>query len=456
MSGFADAVDHYFRITERGSSIGTELRGGVITFLSMSYILVVNPLILYSDTGDVTMAQLFTATAVASAISCLLMGFYARLPVALAPGMGLNIFLSTTICYSMGFTFEQGLMVVLISGIAFFVISVTGLRAALLNSIPKSVKVSIAAGIGFFIAFLGLYNSGIIVQNADSALILGDLTDPGVLLALMCVFITFVLWQRNKWYAVSFGIAATWAVGLLLSHLGISSYISPIPSLDDAELVSSPDFALFGAAFSGLDGIANTMWISFLSAILSLCIVNLFDTTGTLIGVGTAAGMIDEEGNVQDFDKALAVDSIASVAGAICGTSSTTSYIESLTGIQAGARTGLMAIVVGALFVVSLAFLGVITSVTSCCTAGALVLVGTIMLMNLGKVEWKDHISSFTAIVTVFMMGLTGSITDGIAFGVFAYVSSSVASGKARDVSVTMWVLVAVFILYFITVNIIH
>ena len=193
-----------------------------------------------------------------------------------------------------------------------------------------------------------------------------------------------------------------------------------------------------------------------MSAILSLCIVNLFDTTGTLIGVGTAADMIDEEGNVQDFDKALAVDSIASVAGAVCGTSSTTSYIESLTGIQAGARTGLMAVVVGILFVISLAFLGVITSVTSCCTAGALVLVGTIMLMNLGKVDWKDGISSFTTIVTVFMMGLTGSITDGIAFGIIAYVSSSVASGKARDVSVTMWVLVAVFILYFFTVNVIH
>ena len=455
MNGFADALDRYFRITERGSTISTELRGGIITFLSMSYIIVVNPLILNMESGEATIGQLFTATALAAAISSLLMGLYARLPVALAPGMGLNIFLSMTICYTMGFSFEQGLTVVLISGIVFFAISVTGLRRAVLDTIPKALKVSIAAGIGFFIALVGLYNAGIIVHGDGSALALGDVTDPGVLLAFLCVTITLTLWQRNKWYAVSLGIAVTWVFGLLISHFGVSSDVSPLPSLDGVSLTSTPDFALFGAVFSGFGGFDTSMVVSFLIAVLSLCIVDLFDTTGTLIGVGTSAGLIDEEGNIENLDKALAVDSASSVAGAICGTSSTTSFIESLTGIQSGARTGLMAVIVGLLFILSLAFLGLVTSVTSCCTTGALVLVGIIMLSNLGKVDWKDPIGSFTAIVTIFMMGLTGSITDGIGFGFIVYALGSAVTGKMRDVSAAMWVIVALFIAYFLLINIV-
>ena len=456
MNGFADALDRYFRITERGSTIGTELRGGIITFLSMSYILVVNPLILYMDSGEATMGQLFTATALAAAISSLLMGLYARLPVALAPGMGLNMFLSMTVCYTMGFSFNQGLLVVLVSGMAFFVISVTGLRRAILDTIPKALKVSIAAGIGFFIALVGMYNAGIIVHGEGSALALGDMTDPGVLLALLCITITLVLWHRNKWYAVSLGIAVTWVIGLVISHFGVSSDLSPLPSFEGVSLTSTPDFALFGTVFGGLEGFDMSMAVSFFIAVLSLCIVDLFDTTGTLIGVGASSGLLDEDGNIESLDKAFAVDSLSSVTGAVCGTSSTTAFIESLTGIQSGARTGLMAIVVGLFFILSLAFLGLITSVTSCCTTGALVLVGIIMLSNLGKVDWNDHIGSFTAIVTIIMMGLTGSITDGIGFGFIVYAFGSAVSGKAHDVSVTMWVVVALFMAYFALINLVN
>ncbi len=456
MGEFGEALDRYFRISERGSTVQTEIKGGIITFLSMVYILVVNPILLAPAAGDsYTFGELFTATGLAAVISCILMGVYARFPVALAPGMGLNLFLSMTICIGLGFTFEQGLMAVLISGIIFFVISVTGLRKAVIDSIPKCLKVSITAGIGFFIAVVGLYNAGIIVHGNGTALALGAITDPGVVLSLFCITLTLVLWQMGRWYAVIVSLAITWVIGIVASHMGLESAVTSLPSLEGVELYSTPDFGLFGAVFSGFEGIGDTMWISFIAAIVSLCVVDLFDTTGTLIGVGSSAGMADEDGNIPGVEKALMVDSVSTVAGAVCGTSTTTSFIESLTGIESGAKTGLMAVVTGIMFAVALFMSGLFASVTSCCTAGALVFVGVMMLRNLGKVDWDDNVGRITAVVTVFMMGLTGSITDGIAFGFFAYVVGALISHKKHEVSLTMWILVAIFLIYFIVQNVI-
>lgn len=454
MSDFKQRIDEFFRISERGSTFRNEFRGGVITFLAMAYILIVNPNILSDATTAYSTGQLFTATAMAAIIACLLMGLYSRFPVALAPGMGVNAFLAYTICLGMGFTFEQGLMTVFLSGILFLVVSVSGYRMKVLNSIPKSMKLAISAGIGFFIAVIGLYNAGIIVHGNGSALALGPMNDPGVLLSLFCLTITLVMWHRQRWFAVIAGIIITWIVGIIMGECGITSGLADegiflIPAWNPETFVSTPDFGLFGAVFTGFEMFKGTLVMSFIAAIVSLFVVDMFDTAGTLIAVGGSAGLIDENGDIVDGQKALEVDAIGSVAGAVCGTSTTTSFIESTTGINAGARTGLMPVVVAVFFGIALIFSGFFGTFTSACTVGALVLVGIMMIKNVKGIEWDDPVTCAMAFLTIFMMGLTGSITDGIAFGLFAWVGGKTLMGKYREISATLWILTAVFIVYF-------
>ena len=454
MSDFKQKIDEFFRISERGSTFRNEFRGGVITFLAMVYILMVNPNLLGSAASGYTQPQLFTATAMAAIIACLLMGLYSRFPVALAPGMGVNVFLSQTICLGMGFTFEQGLMVVFLSGLLFLIISVSGYRMKILNSIPKSMKLAISAGIGFFIAVVGLYNAGIIVHGIGSALTLGPMNDPGVLLSLFCLAITLVMWHRQRWFAVIAGIIITWIVGIIMGECGVTSDLVSegiflIPAWDPSNFVSTPDFGLFGAVFTNFEMFGGTLWMSFIAAIVSLFVVDMFDTAGTLIAVGGSAGLIDENDDIVDGQKALEVDAIGTVAGAVCGTSTTTSFIESTTGINAGARTGLMPVVVAIFFGIALIFSGFFGTFTSACTVGALVLVGIMMIKNVKDIEWDDPVTCAMAFLTIFMMGLTGSITDGIAFGLFAWVGGKTLMGKYKEVSVTLWVLTVVFIVYF-------
>ncbi len=454
MSDFYQKLDEFFRISERGSTLRTEIRGGIITFLAMVYILIVNPNILQGAAVGYTVGQLFTATALAAIISCLLMGLYSRFPVALAPGMGVNAFLSYTICLGMGFTFEQGLMVVLLSGLLFFLVSISGYRTKILESIPKSMKLAISAGIGFFIAVIGLYNAGIIIHGQGSALTLGPINDPGVMLSLFCLLITLIMWHRQRWFAVIAGIMITWIVGVIMGECGVTSElvgegIFLIPSWNPENFVSTPDFGLFFAVFTKFEMFESTLWVSFIASIVSLFVVDMFDTTGTLIGVGGSAGLIDENGNVTDGTKVLKVDAIGSIAGAVCGTSTTTSFIESTTGISAGARTGLMPVVVAILFGVALIFSGFFGTFTSACTVGALVLVGIMMIKSVREIEWEDPVACAMAFLTIFMMGLTGSITDGIAFGLFAWIGGKTLMGKHKDITPTLWVLTAVFIVYF-------
>ncbi len=455
MSDFKASIDSYFRITERGSTFGTELRGGVITFLAMVYILIVNPNILGPAAPGYTTEQLFTATAMAAIIACILMGIYSRFPVALAPGMGVNAFLSYTICLAMGFTFEQGLMVVFVSGILFLILTVSGWRERILDEIPGSMKLAISAGIGFFISVVGLFNAGIIVHGNGSALAIGDLGDPGVLLSLFCLLVTLVLWFMKKWYAVIVGLIATWVVGIIMGNAGVTSDLVKegiflIPTWSPDSFVSTPDFGLFGAVFTNFEMFEGAMWPSFIAAAVSLFVVDMFDTAGTLIGVGGAAGMIDENGHLKNGSKALTCDAVATVAGAVCGTSTTTSFIESTTGINAGARTGIMPIVVGILFIVALFFSGFFGTFTSACTVGALVLVGIMMIKSVKDIEWDDPVMCAMAFMTIFMMGLSGSITDGIAFGVFAFVIGKVVTKKSKDISVIIWALAVIFFIYFL------
>ena len=451
MSDFKQKIDEFFRISARGSTFRNEFRGGVITFLAMVYILAVNPLLLNGFHEEpitpYSIEQLFAATALAAIIACLLMGLYSRFPVALAPGMGVNVFLSETICWGMGFTFEQGLLVVFISGVLFFIFTVTGSRMRVLDSIPKSMKMAISAGIGFFIAMIGLYNSGIVQHG--SPLTLGPLNDPGVLLALFCLIITAIMWFKKWWFAVIGGLMSTWIVGIIMGEMGLTSNLGLLPAWKPETFVGTPDFSLFGAVFTKFTMFDGTLWASFIAAIVSLFVVDMFDTAGTLIGVGSQAGLIDENGSLKDGQKALEADAVASITGAVCGTSTTTSFIESTTGIEVGARTGLMPVIVALLFAVALIFGGFFGTFTSACTVGALVLVGIMMIKNVKDIEWDDPVTCVMAFMTIFMMGLTGSITDGIAFGVFSYVIGMTVTGKSKEISYIIWILAVVFLIYF-------
>lgn len=452
MSSVADSLDKFFRISERGSTVGREIKGGVITFLAMSYILVVNPYILSNvpTAAAYGFDALFTSTALAAIISCILMGIYARFPVALAPGMGVNTFLAFTICIGMGFTYSQGLMVVLLSGVGFFLISITGWRTKILNSIPISMKHAITAGIGFFIAVVGLFNAGIIVHGEGSALAIGHLGDPGVILSLICLFITLELWYLKVWWAVIAGMMITWVTGIIMGIAGVESSYGLIPEWNPDAFVSHPDFSLVFSMFTDFEMFDSTLIVAFLAAFASLMVVDLFDTTGTLIGVGEAAHLMDKDGNLIDGEKALTVDSVASMTGSIVGTSTTTSFIESTAGIDAGARTGLMPIVVGAMFIIALFLSGFFSTFTSACTVGALVMVGILMIKNVGLIEWDDPVNCGMAFMTIFMMGLSGSITVGIAAGTFVYVIGMVLTHRSSEISKVLWLLFAVFMSYLI------
>lgn len=454
MSGFTDSLDSFFRISERGSTLRNELRGGLITFLAMAYILVVNPTILGAvpTAADYGFNALFTATALASLIACLLMGLYSRFPVALAPGMGVNAFFSYNICLAMGFTFTQGLLVVLVSGLLFFLITITGFRMKVLDSIPKSMKLAISAGIGFFIALVGLFNGGIIQHANGSALCLGSLSDSGIQLSFICIIITLIIWFRRSWSAVIVGMLATWIIGIIMGLAGFTSAYNPalIPTWAPDTFVSTPDFSLFFAVFTDFKMFDGTLIIAFITAVISLFVVDMFDTAGTLIGVGTEANLIDEEGHLTNGERALTADAFATVAGACVGTTTTTSYIESTTGIAAGARTGLMPVVVGLLFAVSLLFSGFFATFTSACTVGALVLVGILMIKNVKDIEWKDPVICATSFLTIFLMGLAGSITTGIAAGVFTYVGGMAITGRYKEISGVLWILAIVFLVYLI------
>jgi len=457
MTGFADRLDSFFRITERGSDVKTELKGGLITFLAMFYILAANPGIISTAIGMEYYGQLVAATALSACLACILMGIYARFPVALAPGMGINAFIAFTIVGAMGFTYEQALAAVFISGVLFMVLTVTGLRTRIISSIPPVLKFSISAGIGFFIIVVALFNAGIIVHGSGSALSMGDLASPGVLLAVFSIVVTLVLWLRGMWSAVLLGALAAvvvgYAGGQLLGWDTVVNGASLIPGVGTAsagEVMTLPDFGLFGEMFTGLTGFGLGMLPAFAAAILSLLVVDVFDTTGTLVAVGSQAGMIREDGTIEGGERALQVDAASTMVGAVAGTTTVTTFIESNVGIAAGARTGLMAVVVGLLFGLALFFVPVLSVITSACIAGALVLVGLLMVSAMREIDWTRLENSIPAALTVFMTGLSGSITDGIAMGFMSYVLVMWVSGRRSEISLTVRVLGWVFLGYFL------
>lgn len=456
MSNFLGKVSSFFKIKERGSSFSKEILGGITIFLAMIYILPVNAGMLAGSENAPLMpfAAVFAATAIAAGIASILMGLYANYPIGLASGMGVNAFFTYTVCYGLKFSWEEALAAVLISGVIFVVISLTNLRKKLINAIPRDLKLAIGAGIGFFIAFIGLRNAGIIVPSAVTGVELGNLSHPAVLLALFGIILAFILYARKSKFAVIISIVATGAVGVLLGLLGVKF----MPSYSAANLGSVSEISTtFGKAFSAIPSLLARP--EAYAVIFTFLFVDFFDTAGTLVAVGHDAGMLDDEGQLIGDKKAFLADAIGTVTGAVLGTSTVTSFVESTTGIQSGARTGLSAVTVGVLFLLSLLIypvFGFVSSINdngtfySPVTAMALVLVGALMVKSLKEMNWDNIISVTSGFAAIIMMILTNSIADGIAFGVIVYVIMMLASKKHKEINVTMYVLTLLFIINYV------
>lgn len=450
-------LNKFFKIEERGSTIANELIGGLIIFLAMFYILPVNSFMVGgSGIEGASVGGVFFATAVSAAVATLIMGLLANFPVALAPGMGVNAFFTYTVCITLGYSYPQALVCVLISGVLFLIISLTNLRQTVLNAIPKNLKYAIGAGIGFFIAFIGFKNAGIIVSDASTQTTLGNLSNPTVLLAVFGIVLVLVLHnisEKTRRFAVIISLFATALIGVVLGACGVPN----MPTLNGGSLSDGSDFFTgVGAFVKGFDVLAKP---EAYAVIFSFLFVDFFDTAGTLVAVGTEANLVDSKGNLVEDKNALLADSIGTVVGACLGTPTVTSYIESTTGIAAGARTGLSASVTGVLFLLSLLIypaLGMFGSVMidgvsySPVTSLALVYVGTLMFAQVKEIDWKDSVAVAATFLVLILMLLTNSISDGIVFGMISYVVMMLAAKRHKEVHPILYALSALFIVYLV------
>ncbi|WP_050636262.1 NCS2 family permease [Candidatus Stoquefichus sp. SB1] len=435
-------LEKIFKLKEKGTTVKTEILAGVTTFLAMAYILAVNPQML-GETG-MSVQGVFLATAISSAVATIVMGLLANYPVALSAGMGVNALFTYTICFSMGLSYQGALACVFVSGIIFLIISITGLRKMIINAIPAQLKLAIGAGIGFFIAFIGLKNAGIIVASEATAVALGNLKDPAVILAVFGILITIVLLAKKVPAAVFYGLLITAVAGVVAGLCGIKG----MPQLPSGIVSVDFDFSLIGAFASGMEELLAHP--SCLVAIFSLLFVDFFDTAGTLVAVTNRANLIDENGELENVDKALLADSIGTVFGATMGTSTVTSFVESTSGVEVGGRTGLTAITTGILFLLSVFFSPLLSCVTSAVTAPALVVVGILMAQQLKGIDWDNIVYAASGFMTVIFMILAYSISDGIAIGFITYALTMVGVGKAKEVKPIVWVLVLCFVVFLV------
>tara|TARA_B100001248_G_scaffold259164_1_gene244699 strand:- start:189 stop:1487 length:1299 start_codon:yes stop_codon:yes gene_type:complete len=421
-------INDFFEIDERGSSISHELNAGMTTFLAMVYITVVNPLIL-TDAG-MDFGAVFVASCAAAAFGCLVMGLVANYPIALAPGMGQNAFFTYAIVLGSGQPWQTALGAVFISGILFILISLSPLRAWLINSIPRNLKLGMAAGIGFFLALIALKNAGIVTASEATLITLGDLTSFPAMMGLLGFFVITALAARGFRGAVILGIAAASITGWLSGEAEFIGFASTPPSIQPV--------------FFQLD-IRQALDLSMLSVILTLLLVDLFDTAGTLVGVATRANLVDENGRLHRLDRALLADSSATAVGALLGTSSTTSFVESAAGVESGGRTGLTACAVGILFLVCLLFAPLAQSVPAYAASAALLFVAGSMAQSLLEIEWQDLTEAAPAIMTALMMPFSFSIADGIGLGFISFVFIKAVSGRKKDIPLALWIIAAVF-----------
>lgn len=434
-------LERFFKLKKKGTTVKTEVIAGITTFLAMAYILAVNPNML-QETG-LSYDGVFLATALSSGIATLIMGLLANYPVALAPGMGVNALFTYTLVFGMGYSPAAALAAVVVSGIIFLVISVTGIRKAIINAIPQQLKLAIGAGIGFFIAFLGFKNAGIIVSDASTFVALGDLRDPVVLLAVFGILVTIILMARKVPAAVFYGLIITAVVGVILGLCGIAG----MPEVPSAIISFDLDTSGFGIFMNGFGELFSHP--DCIVALFSLLFVDFFDTAGTLISVANKTNLVDKNGELANIEQALIADSTGTVIGGILGTSTVSSFVESTAGVEAGGRTGLTACTTAVLFFLSIFFAPVLSVVTNAVTAPALIAVGISMAIQLGGIEWDDIVFAAAGFITVIMMVLTYSISDGIAFGFIVYGLTSAIAGRAKDIKPIVWVLILVFIAYF-------
>ncbi len=444
-------MEQLFKIKERNSTVSREVVGGITTFLAMAYILIVNPNILSGVGLDLpagtlpTWSGVFTATAISAAIGTLLMAFLANLPVALAPGLGLNAFFTFTVVLGMGCTWQLALTAVLCEGIIFILMSLFGIREAIINSIPEGLKKAVAVGIGLFITIIGLSSGGII--STDTGTLIGFVKFNGehlnAIVAVIGLILTIVLYMLNVPGAILIGIIATTVIGIPFGVTKIPENWSPV------SLPGAPHFCAFdfkGAVLDGSGHFSGVVLGKFFVILITFLFTDLFDTIGTLLGVAEQGNLKDKDGNIQNAKGALLSDSIATVAGAMLGTSTVTSFVESSSGVAAGGRTGLTSVVTAAFFLLSLFFSPLFFLVPAAATAPALIFVGFLMLRTVTKIDFSDPTEGIPAFITIAVMPFSYSIAKGIMWGIISYVISKCAGKKAKDIPVVTWVLAAIFL----------
>jgi AGZA family xanthine/uracil permease-like MFS transporter len=421
-----------FNISQLGSSVKREVIAGITTFVTMVYIVFVNPSMLAEAGIDPGAA--FVATCLAAALGCFIMGFWANYPIALAPGMGLNAFFTYGVVLGMGYSWQSALAAVFFSGVLFLLLSLFKVREWVINAIPLVLKRAIATGIGAFLALIALKNAEIIVASPATLVQLGDISQPGPLLAIVSFFFIAALLYRNIKSGVLFSILAVTAIAWMLGLVDYNGIVDMPPSL--------------APTFMQLD-FAAALELSMLSVIFAFLFVDLFDTSGTLVAVAQKAGIADEKGNIPRMGRALSADSSASIAGAMLGTSTTTSYIESVSGVSVGGKTGLTAVVVGVCFLLMLFLAPLASMVPAYATAGAILYVAVLMLQNLKLVDWDDITEAVPVAVVLLMTPLTFSIADGIALGFIAFTAVKALCNRASEVSISVWILSVLFVLKF-------
>ena len=451
-------MEKFFKIQEHGSTVERELTAGLTTFMTMAYILAVNPSILSASGMDA--GAIFTATALASAFASFLMGFLANLPFVLSAGMGLNAYFAYTVVQGMGYSWQMALTAVFVEGLIFIILSLTNVREAIFNAIPESLKIAVSVGIGLFITFIGLQNAHIVVGSSTlvslfsfkGSLAAGTFRSEGVtvLLALAGIMITAFLMLHNVKGNILLGIVITWVLGIICQLTGIyipnpeAGFNSVIPS----GIVSMP--ASLAPTLFKIDP-SSILSIDFVVVMLAFLFVDMFDTLGTLIGCAAKAELLDEKGRLPGIRGALLSDAVGTMVGALMGTSTITTFVESASGIAEGGRTGLTAIAAGFLFLVSLFFSPLFLTIPSFATAPALVMVGYLMMQSVGKIRWNSLLESIPAFICMASMGFMYSISEGICFGIISYTFLHVVGGKGKEVTPLMYVLTVVFILkYFV------
>lgn len=425
-------IEKYFKLKENGTNVRTEIVAGIITFLTMSYILVVNPNIMGATGMD--KSALFTATALASVIGTLLMAFIPKLPIAAAPGMGLNTFFAFSVVLGLGYSWQMALTAVFIEGIIFIILTFFNVRELIVKSIPKTIKDAIPVGIGLFIAFIGLQNAGLVVGDQNTMLALGDFANKNIWVAVIGLIVTAVLYVRKVHgsFLIGIAVATIFATIFGLVHLPEGGLVSIPPSI-------SPIFAQFEWA--------NIFTFDMLIVVFTFLFVNLFDTIGTLIGVASKAGFIDKDGNFPQIKKALFADALGTTFGAILGVSTVTSFVESASGVASGGRTGLTSVATAGMFAIALFLAPLFLMVPAAATAPALIIVGLFMITSIVDINFNDMTESLPAFLTIVMMPFAFSIAQGIVFGMLSFVILKAMSGKVKHISTTMWVIFVLFML---------